>query len=271
MIALQSGSNGNSYYVEVGGLRLLIDAGISGGAAIQRLQQYGRDPRKADALLITHDHVDHTRCMGVFHRKFRVPVHVTKSTYAAASRTGKLGRIDDLKFFDPGDVLRFNKGQGEVIVSTIATPHDAVEGVAFVIEHDHKRLGILTDLGHAFDGLRDVLLSLDAVILESNYDPEMLRNGRYPLGLQRRIRGPGGHLSNFEAAELLSRVTLFGRLRWACLCHLSQDNNTPQIAMETHRKLLGRQFPLYISSRTAATPVLSLADNFSQNAIPPMP
>ncbi len=259
VIALQSGSNGNCYYVEVAGVRLLIDAGISGSQAQLRLQQLGRDICQADGLLITHDHSDHARNMGIFSRKFGLPVHVTERTFLAASRSCSVGHIFDLRFFEPEQTLCFDKGQGSVLVHSISTPHDSAGGVAFVIEHEQQRLGILTDLGHPFDGLRDVLLSLDAVIIESNYDLQMLRDGRYPESLRRRIRGPGGHLSNDESAELLSRVAMFGRLRWACLCHLSADNNDPDVAIAAHRRLLGSQFPIYVSSRYSATSVLSLA------------
>jgi phosphoribosyl 1,2-cyclic phosphodiesterase len=125
-----------------------------------------------------------------------------------------------------------------------------------VIEDGQHRLGILTDLGHAFAGLREVLLSLDAVIIESNYDEQMLEQGPYPPHLKQRIRGPGGHLSNLEAARLIQPAT--NRLQWACLCHLSQENNHPRVALDTHRELLGSAFPLHISGRYQATDVLRL-------------
>ena len=109
------------------------------------------------------------------------------------------GHWTGVQHFQPGDVLRF----GAVAVHTLATPHDALESVAFVVEHGDKRLGIFTDLGHPFAALEQALLGLDAAYLESNYDPEMLANGSYPPELKARIRGAGGHLSNQEAAALL--------------------------------------------------------------------
>lgn len=253
IIALQSGSNGNCVYVEAGGARLLFDAGISGKQAQLRLAGHGLDITGADALLLSHDHQDHARCAGIYHRKFGLPVYATKGTFRAANARASLGEVDDVRHFTPGKALRF----GPVTVETIPTPHDGADGVAFVVDDGRSRLGILTDLGFAFTGLDAVIGSLDGVLLESNYDPEMLAWGPYPPALQERIRGCGGHLSNAEAAELLRRSTN-GRLRWACLAHLSQQNNTPELALRMHRKVLGGRFPLHVASRHRATGVFNL-------------
>jgi phosphoribosyl 1,2-cyclic phosphodiesterase len=252
VISLQSGSNGNCIYVEADGRKLLFDAGISGSRAQQRLARHGRDVADVDALLISHDHVDHSRSMGIFHRKFGLPIYVTAKTYRAASRYG-LGKIDDPNHFTSGETLHF----GTVTVETIATPHDGADGVAFVVDDGRRRLGILTDLGHVFDELESIVRSLDAVLLESNYDPDMLANGPYPDFLKQRIEGPGGHLSNVEAADVL-RSNASGRLKWVCLAHLSADNNTPALALKTHRRILGKHLPLLVATRQEATEVLDV-------------
>lgn len=248
MMSLQSGSNGNCVYVEADGVRLLIDAGISGVQMQERLATQGIDPRSITALLITHDHSDHVRGMGVFHRKFGMPVYVTPPTLMSARRRIKLGQIDHVHCFQSGDCLRI----GDVTIETVPTPHDGVDGVGFVIDDGQQRLGILTDLGHKFAGLTDVLQSLDGVLLESNYDPRMLADGPYPEFLKARIAGPGGHISNLEAAELLE-AAMRGRLSWACLGHLSEQNNEPELALATHRAVLGPHVALRIASRYAAT------------------
>lgn len=253
VISLQSGSNGNSVYVEADGVRLLFDAGISGKQAELRLAAHGRDIRRVDAVLISHDHSDHARCMGIFQRKFGLPLHVTPKTLDAAERRCRLGRIDTVCHFEPAAVLRF----GHVTVETIPTPHDGADGVAFVVDDGQHRLGILTDLGHVFDGLESLIGSLDAILLESNYDRQMLAGGDYPDFLKQRISGPGGHLSNAEAAELL-RAAAGSRLQWACLAHLSQDNNRPEVALRTHHRILGDRFPLHIAGRHQATDVLEI-------------
>ncbi len=259
VISLQSGSNGNCFYVEAEDVRLLFDAGITGKQAQTRLARHGRDINQCQALFISHDHGDHTRSMGIFHRKFDLPVYITKKTLRAATFDRNLGPIQDVRFFRPGDSSHFQSSSGAgVVVHTIPTPHDGVEGVAFVIEHKDKRVGILTDLGHVFDGLRDVLLSLDAVVIESNYDRHMLANGSYPESLKRRIRGRGGHLSNDEAAELISKVSMFRRLKWACLCHLSEENNEPDVAVDTHRRLLGSSIKIHVASRYGVSDVMEV-------------
>jgi phosphoribosyl 1,2-cyclic phosphodiesterase len=253
MIALQSGSNGNAVYVEADGVRLLFDAGISGSAAQERLAERGRDIRQVDALLISHDHADHVRAAGVYHRKFGLPLYATARTLAAAGARKSLGRLQGVFHFRAGEALRF----GSVTVETIPTPHDGVEGVAFVVDDGQRRLGILTDLGHVFAGLADVVASLDGMLLESNYDPQMLREGAYPEFLKRRIAGPGGHISNSEAAELLARA-IDRRARWVCLGHLSEENNRPELVLRTHRQLLDGRVPLHVASRYEVGETLEL-------------
>ena len=253
VISLQSGSNGNSIYVEADGVRLLFDAGISGVRAERRLSACGRDIRQVDAVVISHDHSDHVRCAGVYHRKFHLPLRVTAETLRAAAARYPLGPLGDVRPFRAGAAMRF----GSVRVQTVRTAHDGADGVAFVVDDGRRRLGILTDLGHVFPGLGELIASLDAVLLESNHDREMLANGPYPGSLKRRVRGPGGHLSNVEAAELL-RSAAGARMRWACLGHLSEQNNSPDLALETHRSILGRRLPIRLAGRYAATEVMRL-------------
>jgi phosphoribosyl 1,2-cyclic phosphodiesterase len=254
VMALQSGSNGNCIYVESAGTRLLLDAGISGAQAAARLAQAGRDIRSVHGVLISHDHVDHARCAGVYQRKFGLPLYATQRTLDAAARRHAIGPLSDVRCFQPGQTLRL----GDITVQTVPTPHDAVEGVAFVLDDGRRRLGVLTDLGHVFDGLEGVLASLDAVLLESNYDPLMLANGPYPWRLQERIRGPAGHLSNLEAAELVRQAARAGRLQWACLGHLSEENNTPDLALGTHRRAVGPGFALRLAGRYEPTGLMEV-------------
>ncbi len=248
--SLQSGSNGNSIYVEAGDARLLFDAGISGKQAEGRMRVRRREIRDVTALIISHDHNDHIRCAGVYQRKYKLPVYMTPPTHQAADCG--LGPLRDVRYFKAGQRLELDG----VIVHTIPTPHDAADGVAFVVQHDGRRLGILTDLGHPFGTLRKVLPTLDAVYLESNYDPEMLASGPYPRYLKERIRGGRGHLSNDQAADLVRSA---GRkLRWVALAHLSEVNNDPDLAFDTHRRRLGRRFPLRLASRYDVSEVMEI-------------
>ncbi len=251
-VSLQSGSNGNCIYVEAGGAKLLFDAGIPGIRAQERLKAIGRDIRDVDALIISHEHSDHVLYAGVYQRKYGLPVYISSATLEAALKRFPLGRLSDVNIFLVGGVLRFEGAA----VRTVPTSHDAADGAAFVISSGQKgkRLGILTDLGHTFEGLPELAATLDAVILESNFDPEMLRRGSYPAPLKRRIQGPRGHLSNIEAAELLSCCR---GLEWACLAHLSENNNRPELALKTHRAV-NPSLPLHVAGRHAPSRVLKV-------------
>ena len=248
-IALQSGSSGNCIYIEASGVRLLFDAGINGKQAEKRLAEQGRDIRAVDAVIISHDHGDHVRHAGVYQRKYGLPLYATQKTFDTAVKRHPLGTVHDIRYFHSDGILRF----GDVTVEAISTPHDAADGAAFVISADSKRLGIMTDLGHVFDGLPEVIGSLDAVFIESNYDPGMLENGPYPAFLKKRIRGSAGHLSNVEAAELI-REASGKHLQWVCLSHLSEQNNNPAVALKAHRDILHRDLMLHVADRYASTP-----------------
>jgi len=241
--SLNSGSNGNCIYVETQGVKLLLDAGISGKQTAQRLAAHGRDVRDVDAVIISHGHVDHVRCAGILHRKFHLPVYMTKAAFAAAKRY-RLGPIADMRHFKAGGDLTF----AAVTVRTVPTPHDAGDSVAFVISDGCRRLGVLTDLGHVFSRLAELMRRLDGVYLESNYDPEMLASGPYPAHLKRRIAGAGGHVSNVEAAELVASAA-DGRLQWVALSHLSEINNVPELAVATHLDIVGRRRPVHVAGR----------------------
>jgi len=247
--SIQSGSNGNCFYVEAGDTRLLFDAGVSGKRARDRMAEHGRCPDDVDALFISHEHGDHIRSAGVFHRMFDVPVYVTKPTLNANG--WHLGQLDDVRHFEAGQSIRIDG----VVVHTIPTPHDAVDTVSFIIEHDDRRLGIFTDLGHPFSLLAELLESVDAAYLESNYDVGMLEKGPYPEHLKMRIAGGGGHLSNKESADVLRRLA-HRRMKWIALSHLSEENNTPETAVDTHRTRIGRDLPIHVASRHAVSSML---------------
>jgi phosphoribosyl 1,2-cyclic phosphodiesterase len=242
-ISLQSGSDGNCIYVETSSGRFLVDAGLSVRETGRRLALVGRKLSDIDALLVTHEHTDHCLSAGTLSNRYGIPAYVTAATEEAICRRRRFPSLCSARHFSPGDCLDF----GPVRVETIPTPHDSVEGSVFVIEDGGLRLGVLTDLGHVFDGLGEVVRSLDAVFLESNYDPDMLKRGKYPAFLKKRIAGPGGHISNDESAELVAGA---GRVfSWVCLSHLSGENNTPDVAAEAHRQIAGPRQNLHVAPR----------------------
>jgi len=249
--SLQSGSNGNCIFVESGDVRLLFDAGLTGAQTKWRLDELGVDVLTVQAVLISHAHNDHIRYAGVLQRQYHLPLWMTRGSRQRAHETKVLGHIDEPHLFSSGDTLTF----GTIKVETIPTTHDVPEGVCFVVDNGTVRLGIMTDLGSGFLGLKEIIATLDGIYLESNYDAEMLENGLYPEDLKRRIRGGTGHLSNEEAANLLKSGK---RLRWACLGHLSARNNSPELTLATHRQILGPALPLYIAPRSGVSEMLEL-------------
>jgi phosphoribosyl 1,2-cyclic phosphodiesterase len=249
--ALASGSNGNSILVETGDTRLLFDAGLSGRRLEARAASRGLSLAGLDGLLVTHNHSDHVGGAGVIHRRFGPTVFATHGTFAASRR--RMGRIASRHLFLARETLSF----GETVVSTIPTPHDGVDGVAYVVEAEGRRLGILTDLGHPFEELRDLLPTLDAAFLEANYDPRMLDEGPYPYPLKERIAGPGGHLSNEECVDLAASAA-GERLGMVILSHLSGENNRPDVVDRAAAPLRERGIEVHLALRTEASGVFEL-------------
>ena len=253
LLSLQSGSSGNCIYVESGSVRLLFDAGLSASAVTQRLAAHGLSPHGADALFISHDHYDHVRCAGIYNRQFQVPLFLTSRTLVASRRALPPEKKIELQHFRAGSSVKIK----HVTVETIGTPHDAADGVVFVIDDGEHRLGICTDVGHVFADLKNLVTNVDGLFLESNYDETMLAEGNYPRSLKTRISGSRGHISNREAAELVAS-SASSKLQWLCLAHLSDHNNTPLKAMTAHREALGNDLQIQMTSRTRATEMLLL-------------
>ena len=229
---LASGSSGNAVYAECAEGAVLVDAGVSMRRIVEGLSRIGASIERVRAAVVTHDHVDHCRGAGVLARRHGIPLFMTRGTFER--RAKDLHRTPPPTLFAGGDVLAV----AGIRIETIPTPHDGVEPVAVILERHGARAGVLTDLGHPFDGLAALLADLDAVLLESNYAPESLRRGPYPPHLQARIRNAGGHLSNGEAAALV-RDHAGERLGVLLLAHLSENNNTPECALATLRDIAG--------------------------------
>lgn len=248
--SLQSGSNGNSIYVEAGGVRLLFDVGISGALAAERMAARGRDLAEVDAIILSHEHDDHVRGAGVLNRRFGTPIYLTRGTMRGAADL--LGDVRSVHYFSGGERIEF----GAVRVWTVKTPHDAADPVCFVVEHEGRRLGIMTDLGHPFRVLPGVLGDVHAAYLESNYDPELLEIGPYTPELKSRIRGPRGHISNDEAAELSAGAAR--NLKWLAAAHLSEVNNDPSLALGALQRAVGKDLPVMVASRYAVGEMLEV-------------
>jgi phosphoribosyl 1,2-cyclic phosphodiesterase len=266
VITLQSGSSGNCVFVCSNHTCVLFDAGISGSKAQSRLAEYGYDIRDCQALVLSHEHYDHISGVGVFHRKFGLPVYANQRTWIATCNKASTGDIGCPNHFVSGKPFQI----GSLRIEPIRTPHDAIDGVCFIIEDTQsgQRFGLLTDLGHVFRGLQKVIGTLDAVLIESNYDEQMLRCGPYPQHLKDRISGKRGHISNDDAAQLLDECNA-GQLQWVCLGHLSAHNNSPEVALATHRERYGDRFAMFCADRDGPTRLPSIKQlEFSLQANP---
>jgi len=231
---LASGSTGNCIYVAGGGTRLLIDAGLTLKETSARLAQLGLAMDAIHAVLFTHDHSDHCQRADVFHRRHALPFYANEGTAAGIELTTKRTDIS-WSIFETGSPFAIGKLQ----VEPFSVPHDAADTVGFVITDGRARLGIATDFGMATTLIRRKLAECDALILEANHDVEMLRQSGRPWSLIQRILGRQGHLSNEDAAELLTGV-LGPRLRTVFLAHISAKCNTPLQAERVLRAALQR-------------------------------
>jgi phosphoribosyl 1,2-cyclic phosphodiesterase len=222
---LASGSKGNSLFVSCGDTALLVDAGLSGVEIERRLAAVDVMPDTLTGIIITHEHSDHVRGAGILSRRFNIPVFISPKTYQAC--TG-LGKIPDLQFFTCGTPFTVDA----IKISPFSTSHDATDPAGLTMEHNDVKIGIATDLGIVTNLVMDYLKDSHLLYLESNHDPEMLKNGPYPWHLKQRIKSRTGHLSNQEAVKLVNDLKS-DRLKHVILAHLSEENNHPGLACET--------------------------------------
>ena len=230
---LGSGSGGNATLVEGGGARVLLDAGLGPRQLAERLLSAGIDPARLDAVLVSHEHGDHARGAASFSARFGVPLAGTRGTFVAAGLAR--AKIASYRAVVAGETLSF----GRMAVRTLPVPHDAAAPLAFVVSCGGASIGHATDLGHLGRRLVEALGACDALLVESNYDPAMLRDGPYPWSLKERILGPLGHLANGDVGRLLERG-LGARCRCVVLAHLSRKNNHPELALMAAEEALAR-------------------------------
>jgi len=231
--SLASGSKGNCLFIETGGVRLLIDAGLSLKEITTRLTDSALDPESIHAVLVTHEHIDHIRSAGSFARRYKVPVLISYATRQAAERYLQKTQLVE---FETGYSFSFRN----IMIDPFPVSHDCCDPVGFVLESREGRTGSATDLGIVTRLVREKLKGCRALNLESNHDPEMLLNGPYPWNLKQRIKSRHGHLSNQESLELLHDLAHDG-LEALVMAHLSEVNNHPDKVVETTTAFLRDQ------------------------------
>ncbi|MEW9675389.1 MBL fold metallo-hydrolase [Lentibacillus sp. L22] len=233
---LASGSTGNAFYIESDSQKLLVDAGLSGKKMDHLFRQVHVDPKTLSGILVTHEHSDHIKGLGIVARKYNLPIYANEKTWKAME--GSIGKLSlDQKFyFEMEEVKTF----GDIEVESFGVSHDAAEPMFYTFRHDGKKVALVTDLGYVSERIKKTVESADAYIFEANHDVEMLRMGRYPWNVKRRILGDSGHVSNDDSGLALCDI-ISNRTKRIYLAHLSQDNNMKDLARMSVGNVLGER------------------------------
>ncbi|MBK5278215.1 MAG: MBL fold metallo-hydrolase [Bacteroidia bacterium] len=227
--SLNSGSNGNCYYIGNQDEAVLIDGGISCRETEMRMKRIGLPMKRVRAIFVSHEHSDHISGVTRLSKKYRLPVYITKSTL----QNGNLMLGEDLALgFRAYEPIRI----GNLSVTAFPKFHDAIDPHSFIIESDTVKVGVFTDIGQTCEHLIKHFKQCNAVFLESNYDEEMLETGKYPWSLKNRIRGGRGHLSNAQALQLFMEHKS-AQLTHLFLSHLSKHNNSPKLVKDLFKKM----------------------------------
>ncbi len=259
--SIASGSSGNCIYVGSENTHLLIDAGISGKRITEGLSLLGISPGNISGILVTHEHSDHIKGLGVMSRKYRIPIYASELTWGKIRGNSLCGVIDESLFnpIVPDNDFLIN----DIVIHPFRTQHDAVEPLCYTLSKDGRKISIVTDLGCYDEYIMGKLAESDILFIEANHDIEMLQKGNYPFFLKKRILGDKGHLSNNSTGKLISGIC-HDNLKCVVLGHLSRENNDPRIAhdsvkveIDTFNLKTGLQVKLAVAEREKSTEVFS--------------
>jgi phosphoribosyl 1,2-cyclic phosphodiesterase len=229
---LASGSTGNAVCIRAGETRILIDGGISTRSMTRKLADIGIDAASVDAVLVTHEHQDHTKGLVTFGKKYNVPIYARYDAWRAMPNVAKAVPQDNRR------ILRECLEVGECKIEVFDTSHDAVDPVGFNIFYNDRKFSLATDLGCVSSRVKNALTGADMLVFEANHDVDMLKKGSYPAFLKRRILSSRGHLSNEDAGQTLAEIIKDKSHTQVVLAHLSQENNCPQLAKTTVQDIL---------------------------------
>ncbi|MBS0622050.1 MAG: MBL fold metallo-hydrolase [Verrucomicrobia bacterium] len=238
---LGSGSKGNALYFSSGTTRLLIDAGLSARQICLRLQKIGVDISEIDAILVTHEHIDHIRALKILGIKYQIPILTNAGTAKGIYRS--LGETLPFKIFTTGESFEFR----DIEIHPFSIQHDSLDPVAFTLKTGNLKVGVCTDLGFATTLVQAHLQGCDYLVLEANHEPSMVHASPRPMVYKQRVLSRAGHLSNAECGKLLSLVH-HPLLKHVHLAHLSQECNSPKTALEVvASELREKKVPLSIA------------------------
>ena len=226
--SLYSGSSGNCLFLQTSNTKILIDAGESAKKISSALSSIEVDPTDIDAILVTHEHSDHVKGLGTFSKKYDIPVYANSRTWDAMEEQASKINEKNQKHF----TIEENFEIGDLKIHPFKIPHDAANPCGFNIIHNNKKISIATDIGHMTSNIAHKLEDSSFVLLEANYDPNILKCSPYPYLLKQRIAGPNGHLANIDAGKTISFLLNSG-LEAVMLGHLSKENNFPELAYKT--------------------------------------
>ncbi len=226
--SLYSGSSGNSFFVQSDKTKILIDAGVSSKKIVTALEELNISIKDISGILVTHEHIDHTKSLSILSNKYNIPVYANKKTWYAIKEIADKIVPTNKKTFNMLETFEI----GDLKIFAFRTPHDAADPCGFNIYNDNKKISIATDLGSIDEELLKHLQNSSSILLEANYDPNILKCSHYPYLLKERISGKTGHLSNIAAGKILANLCKSG-LNQALLIHLSKENNFPELAYQT--------------------------------------
>ncbi|HHV46616.1 MAG TPA: MBL fold metallo-hydrolase [Tissierellia bacterium] len=231
--SLSSGSSGNCQYIETDRVRILVDSGFSGKRIESLLSSINVRPDEIDYILVTHEHIDHVKGVGVLSRKYDIPIYANEKTWI--SMACLIGNIDDknIRIFKSEKAFEL-EGLG---VYPFKISHDSAEPVGYCFHYGNIKISIMTDTGWVNDNMKEAIKGSSLYLIESNHDVQMLKEGSYPWPLKQRILSTKGHLSNMDAARTLAEV-LRGNGEIVLLGHLSKENNVPEVAYDTVREYI---------------------------------
>jgi phosphoribosyl 1,2-cyclic phosphodiesterase len=226
--SLYSGSSGNCLFVETESTKILVDCGTSLKKVTEGLESIDRNISEIDAILVTHEHSDHVQSLGNASKKYNIPIFTNLETLEAMPKQKEKIAINNQKLFEIGKEFTI----GDLAIHPFSIPHDAANPCGFNVYNNKSKITIATDLGHMNNDLINNMKNSSFILLESNYDPEILKCSRYPYILKQRISGPKGHLSNSSAGKTISELVK-SDLKEVMLGHLSKENNFPELAYQT--------------------------------------